>query len=129
MIVSAMTRVHPLSYQTITWHKILLLLLLLLLWITLIIIAFDEGERILIVSFYANHSQGFYGPVQRGKIVMPCDFGHWAPFWTGGLVGWLAGRLCGTNSLDLMCNCKRSQLELLMKLSKLLKEREKVSSD
>ena len=106
MIVSAMTRVHPLSYQTITGHKTVLLLLLL---ITLIIIAFDEGERILIVSFYANHSQGFCGPVQRGKIVMPCDFGHWAPFCTGGLVGWLAGRLCGTNTLDLMCNCKRSQ--------------------
>ena len=44
-------------------------------------------------------------------------------------MGWLAGRLCGTNSLDLMCNCKMSQLELLVKLNKLLKEREKVSSD
>ena len=54
-----------------------------------------------------------------GRLFGPAD--SWA--------GWLAGRLCGTNSLDLMCNCKMSQLELLVKLNKLLKEREKVSSD
>ena len=52
-----------------------------------VVIAFDEGERILIVSFLRK----FYGPVPRESIVMPCDLRHWAPFWTGGLAGWLAG--------------------------------------
>ena len=52
------------------------------------IIAFNEGERILIMSFNGNHSWGFYVP--RGSIVMPCDFRHWAPFWTGWLAGYVA---------------------------------------
>ena len=37
--------------------------------------AFDEGERILIVSFLPES-------LSRVLIVMPCDFSVWAPFWT-----------------------------------------------
>ena len=75
------------------------------------IIAFNEGERILIMSFNGNHSWGFYVP--RGSIVMPCDFRHWAPFWTG----WLAGWLCSTNSLYLMCKCFLGCLQLKTPIS------------
>ena len=75
------------------------------------IIAFNEGERILIMSFNGNHSWGFYVP--RGSIVMPCDFRHWAPFWTG----WLAGWLCSTNSLYLICKCFLGCLQLKTPIS------------
>ena len=39
----------------------------------LIVIALDEGERVLIVSFLPES-------VSRVLIVMPCDFSVWAPF-------------------------------------------------
>ena len=39
------------------------------------VIAFDEGERILLVSFLPES-------LSRVLIVMPCDFSVWAPFWT-----------------------------------------------
>ena len=55
------------------------------------VIAFDEGEHILMVSFFTEITlKGFYGPVPRALIVVPCDFRHWAPFWTSWLPGYVA---------------------------------------
>ena len=52
-------------------------------------IAFDEGECMLIVSFYGNHSGGFYGPVPRDSIVISGIRRHF------GLADWLADWLAG----------------------------------
>ena len=45
--------------------------------------AFDEEERILIVSFLLKSLSRVLWTSAAVSIVMPGDFSVWAPFWTG----------------------------------------------
>ena len=56
-----------------------------------VVIAFNEGERILIVSFLRKSLSRVLWTSHKGidRDTTP-DFRHWAPFWNGWLGGWLA---------------------------------------
>ena len=66
--------------------------------LSIIVIAFDEGERYLITWFFPRGID--YVP--RVSIAMPVDFRVWTPSWTGTLS--LDSIWTGTRSLDSMCH-------------------------
>ena len=60
---------------------------------TIILIAFDEGERILIMSFIEISPVGFTRRsrvYRRDAVVMPFDFRVWTPSWVDGWTGYVA---------------------------------------
>ena len=72
-----------------------------------VVIAFDEGERIQIVSFLRKSLSRVLWTSPKGIDRDAMRFEA-----LGAILDWLAGWLCGTNSLDLMCKCFHGCLEL-----------------